>query len=244
MRTLMLWGIFGRNDLRLVRRDSMLAFLVAYPLVWSLVSRWAVPALAQWLRPTFELPPYYPLIASYLLVLAPPLAYGSVIGFLLLDERDDGTMTALRVAPVPFDGYLAYRFLIPIVLGVAIVWVVVPLAGIVSISFPALTAVALVAAMEGSIMALFLGAMAGDKVEGFALAKAAGVVPAAAGVAYFVETPWQLLFGIVPTYWPAKAFWIATEGGQGFMTFLIVGLLFHLALLWALLRRFDRLVLA
>ena len=142
MRTLMLWGIFGQNDIRLVRRDSILVFLVAYPLVWSLVSRWAVPALAQWLRPTFELQPYYPLIASYLLVLAPPLAYGSVIGFLLLDERDDGTMTALRVAPVPFDGYLAYRFLIPIVLGVAVVWVAVPLAGIVSISFPALTAVA------------------------------------------------------------------------------------------------------
>ena len=93
-------------------------------------------------------------------------------------------------------------------------------------------------------MALFLGSMAGNKVEGFALAKAAGVVPAAAAVAYFVEMPWQWLFGIVPTYWPAKAFWIATEGGQGFMTFLIVGLLFHLALLWALLRRFDRVVLA
>ena len=232
------------NDLRLGRRQFLLYFMLAYPLVWALVLRWGLSPFTEWLRPTFDLEPYYALIASGFLLLGPPLVFGFVIGFLLLDERDDRTLSAMQVTPLPFAGYLAYRCLVPVVLGIVMIWIIVPLADMVEISFLALTATAVVAALEGAAAALFVAVAAGNKVEGFALVKALGALPLAAVVAYFVESKWQLAFGVLPTYWPSKAFWIAVEGGGGFWVYLVVGLVFHLGLLWLCFRRFDRVVLS
>ena len=233
----------GSNDFRLVRRQSLLFFMLAYPLAWGLALRWGAQPFTNWLRPTFDLEPYYPLLASGFLLLMPPLIFGFVIGFLLLDERDDRTLSALQVTPLPLTGYLAYRCLAPIVLGIVMICIIVPMANMVQISFIALTAIAVVAAIEGAAVALFVAVAANNKVEGFALVKALGALPMAAMLAYFVESNWQLAFGVVPMYWPYKAFWIAVEGGEGFWAYLVVGLLVHLGLLWWCVRRFQRLVL-
>ena len=242
-RALHLLQALGTNDFRLVRRQTLLFFMLAYPLAWALALRWGAQPFTNWLRPTFDLEPYYALMASGFLLLMPPLIFGFVIGFLLLDERDDRMLSALQVTPLPLTGYLAYRCLAPIVLGIVMIRIIVPLANMVQISFLALTAIAVVAAIEGAAAALFVAVAANNKVEGFALVKALWALPMAAMVAYFVESKWQLAFGVVPMYWPSKAFWIAVEGGEGFWAYLVVGLLVHLGLLWLCVRRFQRLVL-
>ena len=38
---------------------------------------------------------------------------GTVVGFLLLDQRDDQTMTALLVTPLSLGDYLRYRMTLP-----------------------------------------------------------------------------------------------------------------------------------
>jgi fluoroquinolone transport system permease protein len=45
---------------------------------------------------------------SFLVVVMPALV-GMVIGFLLLDQRDDQTLAALQVTPLTLNGYLIYR---------------------------------------------------------------------------------------------------------------------------------------
>lgn len=92
---------FGRNDLRTIRRDSLLtaAFLWFLPAATAFADR-------QW---GFDLGPYESLIISGFCVLGPPLLLGAVMGLQLLDERDQHTLTALRVTPVPPGIYPAYR---------------------------------------------------------------------------------------------------------------------------------------
>ena len=57
--------------------------------------------------------------------------------------------------------------------------------------------------------------------------------------AYFMASSWQLLLGVLPTYWPAKAFWVAGEEGD-FWPYILVGLVYDLLLLVLLLRRFAK----
>jgi fluoroquinolone transport system permease protein len=105
-----------------------------------------------------------------------------------------------------------------------------------------LLAVLLLAAVETPVMSLFLADFAENKVQGFALVKGLGAVLLAPVVAAFVDLPWQLLAGIVPSYWPLRAYWSAASPGTRleFWLFLGVGFAYHLLLLVWLLRRFER----
>jgi fluoroquinolone transport system permease protein len=190
----------------------------------------------------FDLVPYHHLVASYLFILMVPMIVGMVVGFLLLDERDDRTLDALLVTPLSPRAYLLYRLGLPVLLGTAMTAAAVAIAGLVTVGWVPLLAVLLLAAVETPVMSLFLAAFAENKVQGFALVKGLGAVLLAPVVAWFVDLPWQLLAGVVPSYWPLRAYWSAAGPGPGlaFWLFLVVGFAYHALLLVWLLRRFER----
>ena len=85
-----------------------------------------------------------------------------------------------------------------------------------------------------------MGVFATNKVQGFAIVKASGVFIILPLVAYFVDMPWQLIFGLLPTYWPLKVYWLLDAGQSGAWIFILVGLAYQLLLISVLLRRFNR----
>ena len=233
----------GPIDVKSVRRDSMLRWLVGMPIALALLTRWGVPIVTSWLadRYAFDLRPYYPLVMSLLLLMVPMLV-GCVVGFLLLDQRDDRTLTALQVTPLTIGGYLLYRTAVPMVLSVAMMMVSIALADLVTMRvIPALLA-ALQAAPLAPLYALFVGAFAANKVQGFALMKATGVLAWAPLLAYFVTSGWQVAFGIDPLYWPVKVFWMLEAGEPSTWVYYLVGLAYQSALVMLLLRRFKTVV--
>jgi len=233
----------GPIDLRTVGRDSMLRWLVVVPLIWGLLVRWGVPELTRWLLPRygFDLTPYYPLLVSFLVLMVPTLL-GAVVGFLLLDHRDDRTLTALQVTPLTLEGYLVYRTAAPMALSVVMTMVVVPLAGLVPIGVGATFLAAVQAAPAAPLYALFVGAFASNKVQGFALLKGAGVLSWPPVLAYFVSAPWQLAFGLDPLYWPVKLFWMLEAGDPLTWLYYLVGLAYQSALVWLLLQRYRQVI--
>ncbi len=232
---------FGANDARNVRRDSMLLTFLLAPLLAVAVLRLVVPLAAAYLdrRYGFDLTPYYPLLLS-LFALGLPVGFGSLAGFMVLDERDDDTLTALRVTPASMAGYVGYRISAAVTLSFLYTLGCITLAGLAPPTLiPALVPAALLAGLFSPITALTLATLANNKVEGLALGKAFGVFILGPLGAYFVVPNWQLLFGILPTYWPAKAFWIASEGGN-YGPYFLVGLTYILtlaALLFSRLRK-------
>jgi fluoroquinolone transport system permease protein len=90
------------------------------------------------------------------------------------------------------------------------------------------------------IYAVFLGAFASNKVQGFALAKALGVLLIPPLVAYFVNPPWQILFGLDPLYWPVKVFWLVEANAVIAWVYLAVGSVMQLFVLRFLLHRMNR----
>jgi fluoroquinolone transport system permease protein len=240
--TITILKTLGLGDYRNVKRDSMLNWLALMPVILALLFRIVVPRLTTWLLDeyAFDLTPYYPAIMSYVFIMAAPILFGVIIGFLLLDERDDNTLTALQVTPLTLNKYLVYRIGLPIVLTIVMLPLLFPVIGLMSMPFMPLVAVTAVAALVAPIYALFLASFAENKVAGFALMKATALIIELPILAFFFQgTIWEYLLAIIPTYWPMKIFWVAAEGGN-YWGYLIIGLVLHLVLLGVFLKRFDR----
>lgn len=244
MNIVQVWRALGPIDVRNVRRDPLLRWLVVLPLVVALAARWLLPSLLVELEAFMQIPllPYYSPFMAFILLLLGPMLAGVVVGFLLLDQRDDRTLFALQVTPLSLNNYLAYRLMLPVLIGLLLSLVVLPLSGLVQLNILYLLAVALAAAPIAPLFALFLAAFAANKVQGFAIQKGLGAVILPPLVAYFVPAPWHWLFGLVPTYWPAQVLWLAQAGSGQLWLYLGVGLLVQGLLLWYLVRRFDRLL--
>lgn len=230
----------GPIDVASIRRDSMLRWMFAMPVLFALMFRGLAALASDWLAGFgVDLAEYYPLIAALLVLLAPML-YGVVVGFLLLDQKDDQTLTALRVTPLTARGYLAYRIAIPVALSVLMTPVVLALSGFSGLGLGQGLLAGFAAAPLAPAFALFMAAFASNKVQGFALMKAAGVINWPPLLAWFVESDWQLAFGIVPTYWPAKFTWALEAGDPAAWVYFFVAVTILALVTLLFQKRFER----
>ncbi len=231
----------GPIDAKSFSRDAFLRWMIFYPIVMAILFRWGIPFLTERLilQFQFNLVPYYPLLMSFVLLVMPLLS-GVVIGFLLLDQRDDQTLTALQVTPLTLKNYLIYRISMPIMVSIAMTMVAFPIADLVKIEFFPLLITAVVAAPGAPLFALFLAAFAKNKVQGFAMMKMGAGIIYPPLIAYFLPKGVQIFFGIVPTYWPVKFFWMVHAGESGYWIYALFGLIYQFALIAILMKRFNR----
>jgi fluoroquinolone transport system permease protein len=228
----------GRGDVKNIQRDSMMLFLLAYPLLLGFLLRWLIPFVTEGLQGTFDLTPYFLLLNSFFGLLLMAQLAGTLIGFLLLDERDQNTLTALMVTPLPIQTYAIYRALVPAILCVLGIFIIVPLIGVAVLPFDKLLPIAISAALLSPIYALLLSGLARNKVEGLAVMKGMGILMLGPFAAWFVPEPWQWLLGIFPTYWPVKAYWLAAAG-ESYLWVAAIGFFYSLAIIVVLFRRFQ-----
>jgi fluoroquinolone transport system permease protein len=234
----------GTMDALSVSRDTLLRAMVIVPLVLAVAARWVFPSAIEQAGPLlpFDVQSVYPQFMSYVLLLLAPTICGMVVGFTLLDQRDDRTLTALQVTPLPLGVYLTYRLATPMLLSIAMTLVALPLSGQANLNIVELLVVSLATAPLAPIVALFLGAYAANKVQGFALQKALSVFFIAPCIGIIFPMPWRLLTGLVPTYWPVALLWGLQDGTYHAWFLLPVGLIYQIGLLVGLLRRFNRIV--
>jgi fluoroquinolone transport system permease protein len=204
----------GAMDVGSALADPLLRWMAALPLAVALAVRLALPAgLARvgelagvdlgWL-----LAP----LSGYVVVGMAPLLAGALVGFLLLDQRDDRTLLALRVTPLPLGVYIAYRLVAPALLAAVVTLAAVAVAGGAGLSLPGALVAALAAAPLAPVAALALAALARNKVQGLALLKAASVVLAAPLAGLFLSAPWQAALLALPTCQVARAVWALQAG--------------------------------
>jgi len=232
----------GRVDMKNISRDTLLAWMVSMPIVIALLYRFGIPPLSIWLSTKFDfdLTPYYGLLASFYIMTAPSMV-GTIIGFLLLDDRDDRVISALMVTPLSLNRYLGYRILVPLALGFVVTLVGYQIVDLVSLGIWDLVWIILPASFIGPITALFLASFAENKVTGFALMKILSAFNMIPALAFFYPGNWQLLAGVLPPYWPMKMTWLAVEG-ESYILYFAGGLVVNgLFLMW-LLGRFTRLM--
>lgn len=227
------------SDLRNLRRDPIAIFMLVYAVVVSFVGRWLLPWGFDRAAPWIDLEPYTLPIVSFLALQAGPLLLGAVLGLMLLDERDDRSLLALRCTPISMAQYGVVRGFVPVIVSVCLCFAGVYYVGLVDGPPLQIALVSGLAALEAPIVGLLLATFAGNKVEGLALMKGMSLLMFPPAVAWFFDAPVRYAFGIIPTLWPAEAFWRACGHGGAPWWPLAVGYASHGALLWWLGQRFK-----
>jgi fluoroquinolone transport system permease protein len=232
---------FGRNDIRDTYRNPLLVMVVVAPVIWTTGVAVLTPRMTALLarRNGFDLVPYYPLILTAFLLLTSIIIVGALAAFLVLDEVDAGTLTALRVTPVPLSMFFAYRAATVLVVTTAYVVATISFSGLLRPGLiPALVPIGLLAGLSAVVTLLLIIAMASNKIQGLAVVRALGMLIAGLPcLPWFIHSSWNLAFGVLPPYWAAKAFWVASDHGT-WWPYLLAGVGYNLAIAWALFGRF------
>jgi fluoroquinolone transport system permease protein len=233
---------YGRNDLRNIRRDSLLVGVAVGPFMYA-AAMWLLPAFTRYLDRDhgFDLVPYHALIVSAFVIIGPVAVLGAVCGLLLIEDKDQHTLAALRVTPAPPASYPLYRAATAVAATTVSLTAALALTGqvdarVVAASIPITVVCGLNAAMVGFALA----ALARNKVEALAIIRAIGLLLFGLPVVpFFFDHPAMIAFGLIPTYWPAKAFWEVWDGGNPWPA-LAAGAAYTGAIAWWLLHRFAK----
>jgi fluoroquinolone transport system permease protein len=130
----------------LMGRDLFLIYLLFYINALAVILRFALPhldgALASDPLVSFSLLDWCPMLVAYVSVFLGSALIGMIFGFVLLEERDSGTLDALLVTPLRLDQYLGYRVGIPMVFAFFQVIVSVLVTGVAVAPIGPLTAIA------------------------------------------------------------------------------------------------------
>ena len=200
----------------------ILSLMVPF-ILWALM-QFIFPIVAQFIldRWSFDIYPWYRQAGYFFMVLI-PMMMGMVYGFILLDERDGGIITAISITPMGKPGYLKLRLGIPMVL-----------------SFLFVTVFQLVLGLQGSsqslMMLLFLGAYADNKVMGLAISKGFGILLLGPVLDFILPRPLNWLGAYSPMFWTGRSY--LSESTGTFWLFFIISIAIHFFLIKLLLRRF------
>ena len=162
-------AVFGRNDIRGTYRDPLLVMIVVAPIIWTLGVVILTPLFTEMLaeRYQFDLVPYYPLVLTAFLLLTSIVIAGGLAAFLVLDEVDAGTLTALRVTPVPLSTFFAYRAGTVMVVTTVYVVATMSLSGILAPGLiPALIPIGMLAGLSAVVTLLLIVAVAEQQDPG------------------------------------------------------------------------------
>ena len=236
MGALTLIGRFAVSDGRTVLRDPLLRWILLLVPLFALLVRWLVPLIDS--HVAIDLRAYDVLLLSGYATMAGAMIAGFVVGMMLLDERDDGTLAAILVTPLPFGRYLALKLALPTVVGTALTIACLPLTGLDQWRWGYAAATA-AGALWAPVAALVFAGLAANKVQGILLFRIANLVLIIPLAAYAFPLPWGYLFGIFPGYWPLEAFW-ATARGDDIVVPLAVAVGYQAVVIRLMARHFDR----
>ena len=239
----------GRNDVKIIGRDSFLIFMFVFIVIIAAVLRFGLPWVNTYLAENGVLPnpavalhlaDVYPMIVVYLGIYTNALIVGTIFGFVLLDEKDDNTLKAMLVTPVPINQYVLYRVGLPAILAFFTIIFAVLFINQALIPFWQLVLIAAGGSLAAPIIALFFATFSEDKVQGFAYSKFGGISGWAFLIGWFIPEPWQWLIGFFPPFWFGKAYWMAYENNSWWWVVLLVGIVLQIALIAWFMQRFQK----
>ncbi|SDM83557.1 hypothetical protein [Actinomyces ruminicola] len=192
-------------DLRRLMRDELLSWMAVLPLVVAPVLRLAAPGLVgalshlgldagSWLEP----------LGAVAFAVITPVLMGTVVGFMLLADKEDGTWRAVAVTPVLLRGYLVWRAGLAVGLAGPLALLGLRVGGLNDLGWGAGWGLALAGAPLAGVTALALAAFADSTVQGVTGVKLGFVVLVLPAAVLDRGGPWSLS-AVVPSWWPLRA---------------------------------------
>ena len=249
MRIKPLIGKIAKKDRKLIGRDGILLVLLSFSLYIALVLRFGLPWANSYLAGSGLLPNeivgqnlehFYPIIVVFMTVFTGALLIGGIFAFLLLDEKDDNTLEAMMVTPVPLSHYMQYYVLVSAVLSFFTVVLMLLVVNQVLLPGWQLLLISVGASLTAPIMMLFLLNVAENKIQGMSYSKFFSLAGFTIMASWFIPEPYQFLFGLFPPFWISKAYWLALENNYWWSGTLLLGIILQSVLIYWLIKRFTK----
>lgn len=196
-----MYSNFLSNELKKSIRDPLMVFMLFYPILFGIIGRYLMPWIAD--SSGFAMDAYADLILVALTLLTPQI-YGALVGFSILDDRDDHVLTSIRVTPLSIHQFLSFRLIIASILCFIACTYVLWFSNIGDIGIIETISIAFLASLSTPMTGLIINALAQNKIEGFAVMKGAGIIIVFPIIALFFIDKKELLFSFAPGFWPAK----------------------------------------
>lgn len=163
---------------------------------------------------------------------------GMVYGFILLDERDGGIITAISVTPTGKSGYLKLRMGIPLCLSFVYIILFQLLLGLTgTLDILQMLVISLLISSQSLVLLLLLGAFADNKVIGMAISKGFGILLMGPLLDFALPAPYNWSGAYSPLFWASRS--LLADTPLEFWLFASITFLFHLLLIWILFRKFK-----
>ncbi|KJS21612.1 MAG: hypothetical protein VR72_09750 [Clostridiaceae bacterium BRH_c20a] len=193
------------SQFKRIGRDSLLILLMVYPFLLTIVGRFLVPIIQEaTLSNSFNLADHYHALMVFFVIMNPVL-YGDIIGLMLIDEREDNTLSAIRVLPIKMSHYIlsksAWFLIISTISGMLITWLI----NLYYVPIIASFLINLVASLGVLFGMLLINYLASNKVEGFAAIKGTGFILLIPVIALYIPQPFNYICGVTPAFWPSMA---------------------------------------
>lgn len=207
-----------------------MGFMLVYPLISGLLARYLLPWIGQ--NYGFDFAPFTDLILVILLLII-PISYGALIGFSILEDRDDNVLINIRVTPLSIHQFLSFRLVaVYFICFLAIIFVIC-FSNIIKFTVKDTIGLAFLASLEAPISGLLINCFAKNKIEGFAIMKAGGSIIIFPIIALFITSGKELFFSFAPGFWPGKLISHIVRDGGLYLTYrqyYIIGFLYMIIL--------------
>ncbi|HZJ58525.1 MAG TPA: ABC transporter permease [Clostridia bacterium] len=234
---------FIKSEIKKWSRDPMMGFMVIYPIFFAMMGRYLLPWIGD--RYGFDFIPYTDLILV-IMVLIIPISYGALIGFSILEDRDDNIIINIRATPLSIHKFLSFRLVMVFFLCFSATLFTIVVSNIVDFSPKNVIAVAFLASLEAPMAGLLINSFSKNKIEGFAVMKAGGSIIIFPIVALFFSDIRELFFSFAPGFWTGKVISCLIRGNIFYLScnqYYIIGLGYMLLLNVLVYRLFIRRVI-
>ena len=143
-----------------------------------------------------------------------PMIFGALIGFSILDDRDDNVLMTVKVTPLGLQRFFAFRLIMIFIFAILASIFVILFADIGGLELYEVIAISVVSALSAPLTGLFINSFASNKIEGFAIMKGFGVLIFVPLVSLFVFDFKELFFAFAPGFFPAKSVSALIRGDQ------------------------------
>lgn len=181
-------GALILNDIRYIKKDPMYIIVFILPIILGFIYRSLVIDI-ECIRP-------YSYVAQYLLICSTPMMVGMILGFRLLDEKDERVLSVYAVSPLGIKGYMTYRILQCIILSL-IELIVLALFGILTKYNFILNII--IGVLLSLFIFLLLSIVGKNKIQGMTILKLSGMVIMLPGLQIIAKNKWDIFFKIIPT---------------------------------------------
>nr|ALD83691.1 hypothetical protein [Streptomyces sp. CNH365] len=224
-----------KNDLRSIVRDRTVSVLLFVPLIFLVLLRFGVPLLE---RKWPALGDHHAVLLGLFCVIV-GMFPAFMLSFVMVDERDQGLVSAFKVLPVSPNRFLLSRLSMVVVLGLLYPLLLVLGAGIGSYGLLRSLLLAGLCATGGGAAMIAAVSLARNKIECLTAFKALFVLAALGATgAWGSFEGWNRVPGILPTYWVFAAFDAASA--RDFLAVSAMAAVLYGLFVWIFYRSFRR----